>query len=85
MGRGKVLDMLECAEGEGENAFFPHQFGEGVYGEWHFVDPITGEFRVRIRTEEDITSVIPWQLEPRDFHRDEDFYCRSRNTLPNSV
>ncbi|KAI9508140.1 kinase-like protein [Russula earlei] len=68
-------------ESEGDDAFFPHPFGEGVCGEWHFVDPVTEEFRVRIRTEEGNTSVIAVMAgqgmamgdEPCEFHRTEDF------------
>jgi cell division control protein 7 len=74
--------LRESEEDGGDDAFFPHPFGEGVCGEWHFVDPVTEEFRVRIRTEEGTTSVIPVMAgegmaignEPCEFHRDENFY-----------
>jgi cell division control protein 7 len=74
--------LREGDEGEGDDAFFPHPFGEGVCGEWHFVDPVTEEFRVRVRTEEGSTSVLPVMAgegmaignEACEFHRDEDFH-----------
>ena len=74
--------LHESDEGEGDDVFFPHPFGEGVCGEWHFVDPVTEEFRVRVRTEEGTTSVLPVMAgegmaignEACEFHRDEDFY-----------
>lgn len=70
-----------CESEEGDDAFFPHPFGEGVCGEWHFVDPVTEEFRVRVRMEEGGASVIPVMAgegmaighEPCEFHR-EDFF-----------
>ncbi|KAF8270944.1 kinase-like protein [Lactarius quietus] len=63
---------------EGDDALFPHPFGEGICGEWHFVDPVTEELRVRVRTEEGDTSVIPVSAgegmaignEPCELHRD---------------
>ena len=39
------LFLHEGGEEEGDDAFFPHPFGGGVYGEWHIVDTITEEFR----------------------------------------
>ncbi|KAI0298832.1 kinase-like domain-containing protein [Russula brevipes] len=76
--------LRESEDGEGDDAFFPHPFGEGVCGEWHFVDPVTEEFRVRVRTEEGSTSVIPVMAgegmaigdDPCEFHRAEDFTSR---------
>ena len=73
--------LHDSEEGEGDDSFFPHPFGEGVCGEWHFVDAVTEEFRVRIRTEHGSTSVIPVMAgegmaigdEPCEFHRGEDF------------
>ncbi|KAH9998297.1 kinase-like domain-containing protein [Russula vinacea] len=69
--------LHDSGEEKGDDAFFPHPFGEGVCGEWHSVDPVTEEFRVRIRTEEGSTSVIPVMAgegmamgdEPCEFHR----------------
>ena len=66
-------------EGEGDDALFPHPFGEGVCGEWHFIDTVTEELRVRIRTEGGETSVIPVMAgegvaignSPCEFHQDE--------------
>jgi cell division control protein 7 len=66
-------------EGEGDDALFPHPFGEGVCGEWHFMDTVTEELRVRIRTEGGETSVIPVMAgegvaignSPCEFHQDE--------------
>jgi cell division control protein 7 len=72
--------LYESEDGEGDDAFFPHPFGEGVCGKLHFVDPVTEEFRVCIRTEEGDTSVIPVMAgegmaigdEPCEFHREEE-------------
>ncbi|KAI0308440.1 hypothetical protein OF83DRAFT_1089827, partial [Amylostereum chailletii] len=36
-----------------DDGFFPHPFGEGVCGEWHFIDDQTDELCVRIRVGED--------------------------------
>jgi cell division control protein 7 len=66
-------------EGEGDDALFPHPFGEGVCGEWHFIDTVTEELRVRVRTEAGKTSVIPVMAgqgvaiggEPCEFHQGE--------------
>jgi len=74
--------LHESEEGEGDDAFFPHPFGEGVCGEWHFVDTVTEEYRVRIRMEDGSMSVIPVMAgegtaigdEPCEFHRKEDFF-----------
>jgi cell division control protein 7 len=74
--------LHESGDEKGDDAFFPHPFGEGVCGEWHFVDPVTEEFRVRIRTEDGSTSVIPVMAgegmaigdEPCEFHRGEDTF-----------
>jgi cell division control protein 7 len=74
--------LHDSGEEKGDDAFFPHPFGEGVCGEWHSVDPVTEEFRVRIRTEEGSTSVIPVMAgegmamgdEPCEFHRGEDMF-----------
>jgi cell division control protein 7 len=74
--------LHESGEEKGDDAFFPHPFGEGVCGEWHFVDPVTEEFRVRIRTEDGSTSVIPVMAgegtamgdDPCEFHRGEDMF-----------
>ena len=73
--------LYEGREEEGDDAFFPHPFGGGVCGEWHTVDTVTEEFRVRIRTDDGNTSVIPVMAgegmaignEPCEFHRGEDF------------
>jgi cell division control protein 7 len=73
--------LHEGEEEGGDDAFFPHPFGEGVCGEWHIVDTVTEEFRVRIRTDDGSTSVIPVMAgegmaignEPCEFHRGEDF------------
>lgn len=73
--------LHEGGEEEGDDAFFPHPFGGGVCGEWHIVDTVTEEFRVRIRTDDGSTSVIPVMAgegmaignEPCEFHRGEDF------------
>lgn len=73
--------LHESGEEEGDDAFFPHPFGGGVCGEWHIVDTVTEEFRVRIRTDDGSTSVIPVMAgegmaignEPCEFHRGEDF------------
>jgi cell division control protein 7 len=74
--------LHDSGEEKGDDAFFPHPFGEGVCGEWHFIDPVTEEFRVRIRTEEGSTSVIPVMAgegmamgdEPCEFHQGEDMF-----------
>lgn len=74
--------LQEGGDKKGDDAFFPHPFGEGVCGEWHFVDQVTEEFRVRIRTEDGGTSVIPVMAgegmamgdEPCEFHRGEDIF-----------
>ena len=73
--------LHEGGEEEGDDAFFPHPFGGGICGELHIVDTVTEEFRVRIRTEDGNTSVIPVMAgegmaignEPCEFHRGEDF------------
>jgi cell division control protein 7 len=69
---------------EGDDALFPHPFGEGVCGEWHFIDTVTEELRVRIWTEGGKTSVIPVMAgegvaignEPCEFHQGEEFLGR---------
>lgn len=71
-------------ESEGDDALFPHPFGEGVCGEWHFIDTVTEELRVRIWTEGGKTSVIPVMAgegvaignEPCEFHQGEEFLGR---------
>ncbi len=76
-------------EVKGDDAFFPHPFGEGVCGEWHIVDPVTEEFRVRIRTEDEETTVIPVLSgegmaigdEPCEFHQGDMFKEDSINYL----
>jgi len=65
---------------QGDDAFFPHPFGEGVCGRWHIVDTVTEEFRVRIRTDEGSTRVISLMAgegmaignEPCEFHQGEE-------------
>jgi len=74
--------LRESEEGEGDDAFFPHPFGEGVCGEWHFIDPVTEEYRVQIRTEDGSMRVITVMAgegisigdEACEFHRREDFF-----------
>jgi cell division control protein 7 len=71
--------FLRDRDGEGDDAHFPHPFGEGVCGEWHFIDTVTEELRVRIQTEGGETSVIRVMAgegvaignEPCEFHEDE--------------
>ncbi|KAI0248816.1 kinase-like domain-containing protein [Lactifluus subvellereus] len=71
-------------ESEGDDALFPHPFGEGICGEWHFIDTVTEELRVRIWTEGGKTSVVPVMAgegvaignEPCEFHQGEDFLGR---------
>ncbi len=69
--------LRESEDDEGDDGLFPHPFGEGICGEWHFVDPVTEELRVRVRTEDGNTSVIPVRAgegvaignEPCELHR----------------
>lgn len=69
--------LRESEDEEGDDALFPHPFGEGICGEWHFVDPVTEELRVRIQTEEG-SRVIPVRAgegvaignEPCELHRE---------------
>ena len=80
-GAGVGIDG-DLPAGRGLGVGGPAGLGEGVCGEWHFVDPVTEEFRVRIRTEEGCVSVIPVMAgegmaignEPCEFHREEDFF-----------
>jgi cell division control protein 7 len=32
-----------------DDEFFPHPFGKGICGQWHFKDDVTEEERVKIR------------------------------------
>ncbi|KAI0306879.1 kinase-like protein [Multifurca ochricompacta] len=69
--------LRESEEGEGDDALFPHPFGEGVCGKLHFVDGVTEELRVRTMTEDGSNSVIPVMAgegvaignEPCEFHK----------------
>jgi len=40
--------FLACPDEIGDDHFFPHPFGEGVCGEWHFKDDVTEEARVKV-------------------------------------
>ncbi|THH11081.1 hypothetical protein EW146_g8169 [Bondarzewia mesenterica] len=45
--------FLRNPEEPEDDEFFPHPFGEGVCGEWHFVDEVTDEFCVQAAIEGD--------------------------------
>ncbi|KAJ3493406.1 hypothetical protein NMY22_g20215 [Coprinellus aureogranulatus] len=45
-GKGKAREKLQP---QGDDAFVPHVFGEGVCGEYHFIDEVTGQPGVFVR------------------------------------
>ncbi|KAI0065867.1 kinase-like protein [Artomyces pyxidatus] len=70
----------ETQDGEDDD-YFPHPFGEGVCGDLHFVDPVTEELCVRVRSGDEKEGEIVRKItagegvaigrEPCEFHRED--------------
>ncbi|GBE80168.1 Cell cycle serine/threonine-protein kinase hsk1 [Sparassis crispa] len=80
--RALAHPFLRAPDAPGDDEFFPHPFGEGVCGQWHFVDEVTDELCVRVRVpdeEMEVRRVVAGEAiaigrQPCEFHRAEDGY-----------
>ncbi|PCH40791.1 kinase-like protein [Wolfiporia cocos MD-104 SS10] len=75
--------FLREPDAPSDDEFFPHPFGEGICGEWHFIDEETDDLCVRVFVPGEKEMVVRRLVsgegiaigsQPCEFHREEDGY-----------